>query len=133
MWRKNFDQFGKLTSFVEYNKYPQSIICDFEYENNDSEDENENDDIWNPNTALAIEWTKTKLSKFLSENKKECPKLLEILQKQRNVHNKNYVYLCKFRAYDDTVNVWISGSLLHHNECYKEHKNLYDKYSSMSN
>lgn len=133
MWKKSFGQTGTLSSHIERaNGVTQNIIgrednppqIDDEPEPEpihdfllDSEEE-EDDFLWDPNTAPVADWSSEKMCEFLRTKPDKLPMLKRILKKQENVYHCNPSFLCEFKAVDGLVQIWVIGTDLYNTAKY---------------
>jgi len=134
MWKKTFDQDNTLTAHIckqenfiihdeLYTVSQKTKIKNPEEKNSDfleDDEEEKEEEYWDANIMPPDTWTSEKLSSFLSTFPEHVPKLLGILQKQKNVYNCNPSFLCRFESIDGDVEVWIIGTLLYHTLQYRE-------------
>lgn len=134
MWKKVFEQDNNLSGHIckqdnfviheeSYYLSQKTKVKELEEKNSDfleDDDDEKEEDFWDANNMPSNTWTSEKMSYFLSSFPEKVPKLLKILQKQKNVYNCNPSFLCQFESIDGTVDIWIIGALLYHTSSYRQ-------------
>lgn len=119
MWKKSFQNEGKLSKHIDGKKIKETLFIE--------EEETDYDLNWNPLDVDISEWTSDKIELFLASAPASPPVLTEIKTKEKNPYGGNPYMLCIFEHDNKKIELWISSTLIFHTPTYRT---IYDEFKS---